>query len=137
LSSEPIQEKKRDPNDPCLFCKDARGVSIQHELAFSARDSYPASLGHTLVIPRRHVASFFELTTEEVAACMQLIQEEKKLLDDEFKPDGYNIGVNVGQAAGQSIFHVHIHIIPRYKGDVENPQGGVRHVIPKRGHYTR
>jgi len=137
FSSDPIQEKKRDPNDPCLFCKDARGVSIQHELAFSARDSYPASPGHTLVIPRRHVASFFELTAEEVAACMQLIKEEKKLLDDEFKPDGYNIGVNVGQAGGQSIFHVHIHVIPRYKGDVENPQGGVRHVIPKRGHYTR
>ncbi len=137
MSSEPIQEKKRDPNNPCLFCKDARGVSLQHELAFSARDSYPASLGHTLVIPRRHVASFFELTAEEVAACMSLIKEEKILLDEEFKPDGYNIGVNVGQAGGQSILHVHIHIIPRYKGDVENPQGGVRHVIPKRGHYTR
>ncbi len=137
MSFEPIPEKKRDPNNPCLFCKDPRGVSLQHELAFSARDSYPASSGHTLVIPRRHVASFFELTEEEVAACMSLIKEEKKRLDAEFKPDGYNIGVNVGQAGGQSIFHVHIHIIPRYQGDVENPQGGVRHVIPKRGHYTR
>jgi diadenosine tetraphosphate (Ap4A) HIT family hydrolase len=68
---------------------------------------------------------------------MKLIQEEKKLIDEELKPDGYNIGVNVGPAAGQSIFHVHIHLIPRYKGDVENPQGGVRHVIPKKGHYTR
>jgi diadenosine tetraphosphate (Ap4A) HIT family hydrolase len=112
-------------------------VSIQHELAFSARDSYPANPGHTVIIPRRHVASFFELTPEEVAACMHLIQEEKKLIGKEFSPDGYNIGVNVGPAAGQSIFHVHIHIIPRYKGDVENPQGGVRHVIPKKGHYTR
>ncbi|HEY5993286.1 MAG TPA: HIT family protein [Gallionellaceae bacterium] len=137
MASETTQEKKRDPNDPCLFCKDPRGVSIQHELAFSARDSYPTSPGHTLVIPRRHVASFFELTTEEVAACMGLIQEEKKLIDKEFKPDGYNIGVNVGPAAGQSILHVHIHIIPRYKGDVENPQGGVRHVIPKKAYYTR
>ena len=137
MSSEATQEKKRDPNDPCLFCKDPRGVSLQHELAFSARDSYPASPGHTLVIPRRHVASFFELTPEEVAACMGIVKEEKKLLDTEFPPDGYNIGVNVGQAAGQSIFHVHIHIIPRYKGDVENPQGGVRHVIPKKAYYTR
>lgn len=110
---------------------------MEHELAFSARDSFPASPGHTLVIPRRHVASFFELTHEEVAACMELVQEEKKLIDAEFKPDGYNIGVNVGSAAGQSIFHVHIHIIPRYQGDVENPQGGVRHVIPKKAHYTR
>jgi diadenosine tetraphosphate (Ap4A) HIT family hydrolase len=137
LSSEATKEKKRDPNDPCLFCKDPRGVSIQHELAYSARDSYPASPGHTVVIPRRHVSSFFDLTPEEVAACMGLIKEEKKIIDEEFNPDGYNIGVNVGPAAGQSIFHVHIHIIPRYKGDVENPQGGVRHVIPKKAYYTR
>ena len=137
MSTEATQEKKRDPNDPCLFCKDPRGVSIQHELAYSARDSYPASPGHTVVIPRRHVSSFFDLTPEEVAACMGLIKEEKELIDKEFNPDGYNIGVNVGEAAGQSILHVHIHIIPRYKGDVENPQGGVRHVIPKKAHYTR
>lgn len=135
--SEATQKKKRNPNDPCLFCKDARSVSLQHELAYSARDSYPTSPGHTLVIPRRHVASFFELTAEEVATCMDLIKEEKRLIDAEFKPDGYNIGVNVGQAAGQSIFHVHIHLIPRYQGDVETPQGGVRHVIPKKAHYTR
>jgi diadenosine tetraphosphate (Ap4A) HIT family hydrolase len=90
-----------------------------------------------VVIPRRHVASFFDLTPEEVSACMALINEERKVLDEAFKPDGYNIGVNIGSAAGQSVFHVHIHIIPRYKGDVENPQGGVRHVIPKKGHYTR
>jgi diadenosine tetraphosphate (Ap4A) HIT family hydrolase len=137
LSSEATQAKKRDPNNPCLFCTDPRGVSLEHELVFSARDSYAASPGHTLIIPRRHVASFFDLTPEEVAACMDLIKEEKKHLDEEFHPDGYNIGVNVGPAAGQSIFHVHIHLIPRYKGDVENPQGGVRHVIPKKGHYTR
>ena len=112
-------------------------MSLQHELAYSARDTYPTSPGHTLVIPRRHVSSFFDLTPEEVAACMGLIKEEKRLIDEEFRPDGYNIGVNVGPAAGQSILHVHIHIIPRYKGDVENPQGGVRHVIPKKAHYTR
>lgn len=137
MSSEEPLRKKRDPNDPCLFCTDPRGVSGQNELAYSARDSYPASPGHTLVIPRRHVASFFELTPEEVAACMDLIKFEKDHIDREFSPDGYNIGVNVGPAAGQSIFHVHLHIIPRYKGDVENPQGGVRHVIPKNAHYTR
>jgi len=136
MTTEEKPEKKRDPNNPCLFCKDPRGVSLERELAYSARDSYPASPGHTLVIPKRHVASFFELTPEELNACMELIAEERKLLDEEFKPDGYNIGVNVGPAAGQSIFHVHIHLIPRYKGDVENPQGGVRHVT-KKGHYTR
>jgi len=129
--------KQRDPNNPCLFCKDARGVSLKSELAYSARDSYAVSPGHTLVVPRRHVASFFELTPEEINACMELITEERSILDAEFNPDGYNIGVNVGSAAGQSIMHVHIHLIPRYKGDVENPQGGVRHVIPQKGHYTR
>jgi diadenosine tetraphosphate (Ap4A) HIT family hydrolase len=137
LSAVEKTEKKRDPNDPCLFCKDPRGVSLEHELVYSARDTYAVSPGHTLVVPRRHVASFFDLTPEEVNACMGLITEERMRLDEEFKPDGYNIGVNVGPAAGQSIFHVHIHIIPRYQGDVENPQGGVRHVIPKKGHYTR
>ena len=112
-------------------------MSLTNELAYSARDSYPVSPGHTVVIPRRHVASIFDLTPEEINACMELITGERRLLDEEFKPDGYNIGVNIGPAAGQSIFHVHIHIIPRYQGDVDNPQGGVRHVIPKKGHYTR
>ena len=137
MTADVNQEKKRDPNNPCLFCTDPRGVSLKRDLAYSARDTYAVSPGHTVVIPNRHVASFFKLTPEEVAACMELIREEKKLIDEEYKPDGYNIGVNVGPAAGQSIHHVHIHVIPRYTGDVENPQGGVRHVIPRNAHYTR
>lgn len=137
MSSKEEERKKRDPNNPCLFCKDAKGVSLENELAYSARDSYAASPGHTLVIPKRHVSSFFDLTPEEIKACMELITEERKLLDAEHNPDGYNIGVNIGPAAGQSILHAHIHVIPRYKGDVENPQGGVRHVLPKKAHYTR
>ena len=137
MSVEEKKEKKRDPNNPCLFCTDPQGVSLDSELAYSARDTYGVSPGHTLVIPKRHVASFFELTPEEVADCMKLINEEKKNIDEQFSPDGYNIGVNIGPAAGQSIFHVHIHIIPRYEGDVENPQGGVRHVIAKKAHYKR
>jgi diadenosine tetraphosphate (Ap4A) HIT family hydrolase len=132
-----MPEKRRDPNNPCLLCKDPRGVSLVHELAYSARDTYAVSPGHTLVIPKRHVASFFDLTQDEVAACIKLINEEKNRIDGEFNPDGYNIGINVGPAAGQSILHVHIHVIPRYMGDVENPQGGVRHVIPRNAHYTR
>lgn len=129
--------RKRDPNNPCLFCTDAKGVSLKNEFAYSARDSYAVSPGHTVVVPKRHVAAFFDLTQDEVVACMDLINEEKKLIDEEFGPDGYNIGVNIGKAAGQSIRHVHIHIIPRYEGDVENPQGGVRHVLPKKAHYKR
>ena len=105
-------------------------MSLDNKLAYSARDSYAVSPGHTVVVPKRHVAEVFDLTQDEVAACMDLINKE-------FNPDGYNIGVNIGSAAGQSILHVHIHIIPRYKGDVENPQGGVRHVLPKKAHYTR
>ena len=136
MASEENQGENRDLNNPCLFCTDPQGVSLVNDLAYSARDTNPTSPGHSVVIPKRHVASFFDLTPEEVSACMELILEERKLLDAEFSPDGYNIGVNIGPAAGQSIFHVHIHIIPRYKGDVENPQGGVRHVT-KKGHYTR
>ena len=137
MSSEILEREKRDPNNPCLFCNDVKGVSLKNELAYSARDSYAVSPGHTVVVPKRHVAEFFDLTQDEVAACMDLINEEKKLIDEEFNPDGYNIGVNIGPAAGQSILHVHIHIIPRYEGDVENPQGGVRHVIPEKAHYKR
>ena len=137
MSVKEKKEKKRDPNNPCLFCTDPQGLSRDSELAYSARDTYGVSPGHTLVIPKRHVASFFELTPEEVADCMKLINEEKKNIDEQFSPDGYNIGVNIGPAAGQSIFHAHIHIIPRYEGDVENPQGGVRHVIAKKAHYKR
>ena len=137
MSSEEKQQKKRDPNNPCLFCTDPKGVSLTNELAYSARDTYAVSPGHSVVVPKRHVASFFDLTPDEVTACMEMIKEEKRLIDAEFKPDGYNIGVNVGPAAGQSIYHVHIHIIPRYQGDVENPQGGGRHVIPKKAHYRR
>ncbi len=137
MLSEEKQEKKHDPNNPCLFCKDPRGVTLNNELAYSARDSFAVSPGHTLIIPRRHVSSFFDLTPDEINACMELINKERNALNEEFKPDGYNIGVNVGPAAGQSIFHAHIHMIPRYKGDVENPQGGVRHVLPKKAHYAR
>lgn len=126
-----------DPNDPCLFCGSPRGETRRNALAISARDSYPVSPGHSLIIPIRHCASFFDLSAEEVAACMELVAEEQKVLDEEFSPDGYNVGVNVGSAAGQSIFHVHIHLIPRYTGDSARPQGGVRQVLPKKAHYSR
>lgn len=126
----------KDSDGPCLFCT-ARGVSRQNGLAYCTRDSYPVSPGHSLIIPFRHCASFFDLTPEEMVACMELLVEERRALDDEFKPDGYNVGVNVGAAAGQSIFHVHIHLIPRYRGDHRDPRGGVRQVIPEKAHYPR
>ena len=125
-----------DPNDPCLFCS-PQGVMRQNALAYATRDSYPVSPGHSLVMPFRHCSSFFGLTPEEVAACMALVAEEQQVLEKEFNPDGYNVGVNVNPAAGQSIFHVHIHLIPRYIGDSVRPQGGIRQVIPDKAAYTR
>lgn len=125
-----------DPNDPCIFCT-PRDVTRRNELAYCTRDSYPVSPGHTLVVPYRHCAGFFDLTPEEMSACMALLAEEKSTLDAQHNPDGYNIGVNVNPAAGQSILHVHIHLIPRYTGDAARPQGGVRHVLSAKAHYTR
>jgi diadenosine tetraphosphate (Ap4A) HIT family hydrolase len=99
------------------------------------RDGFPISPGHTLVIPKRHVASFFELTTEERADLLALLDEAKADLDREFSPQGYNIGINDGTAAGQTIGHVHIHLIPRFAGDRPDPRGGVRWIFPEKADY--
>jgi diadenosine tetraphosphate (Ap4A) HIT family hydrolase len=126
----------RDPNDPCIFCT-PRGVVRRNALAYCARDTYPVSLGHSLVMPFRHCASFFDLTPAEIAACFALVAEERAALDADVRPDGYNVGVNVGAAGGQSVRHVHIHLIPRYAGDHPRPQGGVRQIIPWKADYPR
>jgi len=120
----------------CIFCGDPSMV-IENDLAFAHYDSYPVNPGHCLIIPRRHVAEYFEATTEEKAAIWALVDEMKTILDEEHKPDGYNVGVNIGKAAGQSVPHIHIHMIPRYKGDMEDPRGGVRGVIPHKQKYVR
>ncbi len=120
----------------CPFCGDPKKV-IEKELVFAHYDTYPVSAGHCLVITRRHVAEYFQATAAEKAAIWELVDEVKTILDRDFSPDGYNVGVNIGRAAGQSIPHVHIHVIPRYAGDVENPQGGVRGVIPHKQKYVR
>ena len=99
------------------------------------RDGFPVSPGHTLIIPRRHVGSFFEIDTAERDALMVLLEEAKRRLDKEFKPDGYNIGINDGAAAGQTVPHLHIHLIPRYTGDRGDPRGGVRWIIPEKADY--
>ena len=122
----------------CLFCSVERDqVLIDHPLAFAKRDGYPVSKGHTLIIPRRHVASFFETTEEERQAMLKLLDEMKAMLDREHKPDGYNIGINNGPAAGQTVMHLHIHLIPRYAGDRPDPRGGVRWVIPEMAEYWK
>ena len=128
-----------DPNNPCLFCniKDS-GLADENKLAYASYDSYPVTDQHCLIIPKRHVKDYFDLTEEEIVACDQLIKKIKKEIEiKDASVKGFNIGTNSGKIAGQSIMHCHIHLIPRRIGDVENPQGGVRSVIPLKQHYIR
>jgi diadenosine tetraphosphate (Ap4A) HIT family hydrolase len=118
----------------CPFCDVAAAV-LGNELAYVRFDKYPVTPGHLLILPRRHVANFFDTTAAEQAALWALLADAKRLLDERHAPDGYNVGINVGAAAGQTIMHVHVHLIPRYRGDIENPRGGVRGVIPARQNY--
>ena len=121
----------------CFFCDEDNFIT-ENELAYARYDKdYPVSPGHCLIITHRHVAEYFKTTSEEKAAIWALVDEMKTIIDKEFKPDGYNVGVNNGEAAGQSVPHVHIHLIPRYKGDMEDPRGGVRGVIPHKQKYVR
>ncbi len=118
----------------CPFCQPVPAV-IQNRLAFALFDRSPVTPGHMLFIPRRHVADWFETTADERVDLMALADEARALLIQERRPDGFNLGVNVGIAAGQTVFHVHLHLIPRYAGDMANPRGGVRGVIPARQSY--
>ena len=124
----------RDPNNPCLFCNiNSKDLIFDNEFAFASFDSYPVSKYHSLIVPKRHILDYFELTNDELLACNDLIKKIKKKIQNEDKTvDGFNIGTNSGVVAGQSIMHCHIHLIPRRKGDVDNPQGGVRGVIPSK-----
>ena len=127
----------RKEGETCPFCRLSRKVEIICETAtcLAFYDGYPVSPGHALIIPKRHVANYFDLTNHEREAMNVMLQFVKRKIDDRFNPDGYNIGINVNKAAGQSVFHVHMHIIPRYQGDVQNPKGGVRGVIPNKQKY--
>ena len=129
----------RDPNNPCLFCNIKESELAHHnELAYASYDTYPVSENHCLIIPKRHINNYFDLSKDELIACDDLIRIVK---DEIIKRDktvkGFNLGTNIGKVSGQSIFHCHFHLIPRRQGDVENPQGGVRSVIPNKQHYKR
>ena len=126
-----------DMTESCVFCEiDPGKITATNELAFALFDGFPVALGHTLVVPHRHVADFFELTQEEHQAVFQLVAEmRERLLSEDDSIDGFNVGVNAGSVAGQTIFHCHVHLIPRREGDVEDPRGGVRGVIPDKQHY--
>ncbi|HQR72499.1 MAG TPA: HIT family protein [Burkholderiaceae bacterium] len=120
--------------EPCPFCVVADAV-MENALATARYDRFPVNPGHLLILPRCHVAGFFEATPEERAALFELVDAGKALLDERFRPAGYNLGINVGEVAGQTIMHLHIHLIPRYRGGVADPRGGVRGVIPAKQQY--
>jgi diadenosine tetraphosphate (Ap4A) HIT family hydrolase len=119
----------------CPFCHLDREILAETNLSCAVLDGYPVSKGHSLIVPKRHVTSIWEMTTEEYTDAFSLVRQVKNIIQGQFKPQGFNIGVNCGEAAGQSVFHAHIHLIPRYTGDVPNPRGGVRNIIPGRGDY--
>lgn len=131
-----FNQRKKVENE-CPFCKLNPKVELISETATAVAflDSFPVNPGHTLIIPKRHKANYFDLTIHEQRALWLLVNRCKTIIEKRFNPDGFNIGINVSETAGQSISHVHIHLIPRYKGDVENPRGGVRGVIPNKQSY--
>ena len=129
----------KDPNNPCLFCNvEKSGCAYENELAYASYDSYPVTEHHCLIIPKRHIKDYFDLSNEELVACNDLVQIVKKeIVKKDPSVKGFNLGTNIGKVSGQSILHCHLHLIPRREGDVNNPQGGVRSVIPNKQHYKR
>jgi diadenosine tetraphosphate (Ap4A) HIT family hydrolase len=130
--------KKENSHMTCFFCdtyhnKQKKINEFEH--CFVIADDFPVSLGHTLIVSKTHISDWFSAPSYLISNITYAINETKKLLDKQYKPDGYNIGINCGQAAGQTIMHLHIHLIPRYVNDVANPRGGVRGVIPHKQQY--
>ncbi len=122
----------------CPFCSlEPRKIVAQNELSMTVRDTLPVSPGHTLILPKRHITSIFDATREEMAALWEALQQARTQLLRELSPDGFNIGVNDGLAAGQTILHLHIHVIPRYKGDMPDPRGGIRWIFPDKAVYWK
>jgi len=121
----------------CVFCElqGKRPYFYEDEFVFAIEDAFPVSRGHTLIIPKRHVPTYFDATEPERRAISEAIVKVKQLLDRSYQPDGYNIGINCGEAAGQTVMHLHVHVIPRYRGDEPHPRGGVRGVIASKKTY--
>ena len=121
----------------CFFCKclDEKNYELENEYAIARYDDFPVNKGHLEVITKRHIKDWWETTPEEKLAIFELLDKAKEIIESKYNPDGYNIGMNLGESAGQTVMHLHIHLIPRYVGDVANPRGGVRGVIPERKDY--
>lgn len=124
-----------DSLSPFLVGNETRALIVETATVFSFYDKYPVTEGHALIVPKRLVSNYFDLTLKEQMACWIVANKVKTILQEKFNPDGFNIGININEEAGQTVPHCHIHIIPRYKGDVENPRGGVRGVIPSKKEY--
>ena len=124
-------------NVDCPFCNPdlERELLLESATAYAIFDKFPVSNGHTLIIPKKHCSDYFELSFKEQYACWFMLNKTKEILTKEFSPDGFNVGININEAAGQTVSHVHIHLIPRYKDDVKEPGGGVRGVIPEKKNY--
>ena len=133
-----MSNKPFDLNNPCIFCNPKEEeILAENDYAQIIKDNSPVSEGHCIIIPKRHIKTHFELSPEENLAVLSLMNEAKDIiLKQGHQPDGYNIGSNNGLAAGQSVFHLHIHVIPRYTGDSEQPKGGIRQVLPKTAQYN-
>ncbi len=125
----------------CLFCdKDnpkKHRIIFENELFYARWDNFPVNKGHAEIVPKRHIVSRFDLNERELIQMSDLLKRTKQLIEEKYHPDGYNIGMNEGKSAGRTIDHLHIHIIPRYFGDVPNPKGGIRNIIPEKGDYTK
>jgi diadenosine tetraphosphate (Ap4A) HIT family hydrolase len=120
----------------CPFCRlEKYATYLVSEFALAFHDAYPISEGHTLVVPKRHVASLFDLAEKEQAAVWTLVAHVRAKLMAELKPDGFNVGLNDGTAAGQTVMHAHVHVIPRRLGDADDPRGGIRWILPKKAQY--
>ena len=120
----------------CPFCDPASArIRLENDVAFAIPDAFPVAEGHTLVIPKLHVASLFDLPEEEQAGIWQLVAAIRSVLVMDLRPDGFNIGINDGEAAGQTVMHAHVHVIPRRKGDAADPRGGLRWINPKKARY--
>ena len=128
---------KHKANAECPFCNPdtERELIVESATAYAMFDKFPVSKGHTLIIPKKHCADYFDLTFRQQSACIFMLNKVKEILANQLKPDGFNVGINVCETAGQTVPNVHIHLIPRYKDDVENPRGGVRGVIPDKQNY--
>ncbi len=123
--------------EECFFCKSInnKDFELENKYAVARLDDFPVNKGHLEIITKRHVKDWWETTEEERIAIFNLLDEAKKIIDNKYNPDGYNIGMNLGEKASQSIMHLHVHLIPRYNGDVLNPKGGVRGIIPNKQNY--